>query len=211
MPYPPPACDMGYVAFCTYSGLDAQVRFMAFDTLHTESGMYNYGVNTVQGTWGRYSMPCVSRTPGDVVHVTWKVYDAGQNFNSVDYSTAAMNPASIRVHGVPPFTPRFEISEWTVQGSYPTNGAYSDYVTGAWRAGAPLDVGVTKKNRHSAYADYWQWFDFGQWSEGQGEAGYPAMSRYDSPVSSADDTTSARPVLTGTGPSEAIQADVAAR
>jgi len=181
VPWPPPQCDMGYVAFLTESPSAQeqvrcqQVRFIAFDTLHSENGMYNYGIDYVQWNLGRYSMPCISRTPGDFVHVTWRTYDANQDWRSVVYSTASMNPASIRGNVISPFSPSVEIDEWAVQGNYPSNDAYSDYVTGVWRAGN--DVGTVKKNRRNVYSGYDQWTDFGQWSEGQGEAGTPAMNR----------------------------------
>jgi len=183
VPWPPPACDMGYATFVTSPhwkgpGTETNVRFLAFDTLYSQSGMYNYGVPyiTEDGHWSR---PCISRTPGDIVHLTWQKYDASQDWHCVEYSTSLMCPDLIRAHGIPPFTQSVRISEWSVEGegTDPTNDAYSDYVTGAWRAGAPSGVGKVKTNRHTAYDYYYNWNGVSQWSEGQLEAGSCAMNR----------------------------------
>ncbi len=196
-PFPPPQCDMGYAVFVTYpaSGYATNHRalmFVPFDTIHQDRSMpgaYNYGWGIkelhepgLDSSGESDSMPCISRTPGDYLHVTWKMGEGPTGNDQVVYTTTdsgsqlPTNPPRIRDSCLNPpiWTPTALLST-DAQGSEPSNDAYADRIMALWRAGSRTDVGVIDENaRPLGYR--WPLVP-NQWSADTDESGNPAASR----------------------------------
>lgn len=178
VPYPPPP-DMGYLVVqgIFQSGISSRVLFIPLDTLHSNpDGMYNYAVVDLSSSTGMDAgQPCISRTPGDYVHVTWRGVQHDGTRRTY-YQTCATDPALIRGGESPAFTAAHPVSDAQDLADVPVNDAYSDFVTGLWRAEEMDEGSIHEKHRH-VYRPPHQWSEVEPWSEGSLEAGFPAMSR----------------------------------
>jgi len=188
---PPPPCDMAYVAFVAYpqtenGGVERWLYVAAFDTLHNfeNSGRYHYFAQQVhkQGSSDEFdSMPCISRTFGDLLHVTWKIHNRATPDDQVVYITtsAPTSPAIIRGMGVPliSWTPLFPLRTDTRPGTDPSNDAYADRVMALWRAGLPPPFGIGVISERERVVNDPVWRRVFDWTDGQTEAGSPAFGR----------------------------------
>lgn len=187
-PPPPPPCDMGYAVFVAYPNpgfevLHRALLFVAFDTIHQDSKnnyAYNYLVQQLHepgpDSSGEFdSMPCISRTPGGYLHVTWKMGEGSSGYDQVVYTTTTTDPYSIRDDSIngPVWTTPFLLST-DAQGSEPTNDAFADGVMALWQAESYSGV-IDERDRNVNYPG-WPHVP-SQWSDIEDEAGNPTVSR----------------------------------
>ncbi len=179
VPYPKPT-DMGYVAVCTYYGSLDRVVFVPFDTINCQNEMYNYAVMELALTDpGKVSMPCISRTPGDYIHVTWKAIGDGPPLTDwVAYTTTtdATDPAAIRSSQFPVFSDVHPVRQGGFDYLSPVNDAYSLFVNGIWQVDYQVTGYIQERNRYILDPPD-QWSIAKPWSDGQTVAGDPALSR----------------------------------
>lgn len=125
--------------------------------------MYNYRVVELNvASQLQATTPCISRTLGDIIHVTWSCPGA---IPATYYQTASTNPKLIRNTALPP--PSFtQPPHALAEGPEQVSDAYSNYVTCLWRQSWPEQI-------HESHHYVHQRHDV--WSVGQrwDELGYP--------------------------------------
>jgi hypothetical protein len=189
---PPPLSnppDMGYAVFVVYpcgGGLEINhegLIFVPFDTIHQDLPLdtwYCYDAMQIyqpQGGWVD-SMPCISRTPDDYLHVTWKsgTQSGGQAWNQVYYEASSLTtPGLIRQADFPTWSLPYQLSDNQTPCSTPCNDAYSGFVSADWRFGNPGDLGVIDaRNRDVSQAPN-QWGSVVAWSDQDYESDQPVL------------------------------------
>jgi len=142
--------DMGYVVFSLYHpGYDTSqgmLFFTAFDTLYTATdGNYHYALYQLDQWYEPQdadSLPCIARTPGDRVHMTWQkggpdnTGTLGRVFYCAD--SVGTNPAYIRKNptNAYAFSAPFDLTDSTTRpGSSPSIEAWGDSAFATWRVG----------------------------------------------------------------------------
>jgi hypothetical protein len=83
---------------------------------------------------------------------------------------------AMRSFHFPAFTEAYPLRQGGYDELNPANDAYSDFVTGLWQVDY-LTTGYIQESHRNIDEEYWRWSIPEPWSEGQTEAGYPAMSR----------------------------------
>jgi len=123
--------EMGYIVVGTLFRGESKWRvlFIAFDTLFRQpDGSYYYNIMDLTGSLNLSAhTPCISRTPGDYLHITW-VSGSGALNSNVYYQIAETNPELIRSGIFPCFSEPFLVGE----GVQPIIDAYGDIARILW-------------------------------------------------------------------------------